>query len=394
MIHRWRMQGALQSYLDDELSDAARAALARHLDRCASCAAGVRRLGEADALFAAARPTPPALMPPATQALLERALAEAATRGPGRRWLMMTWSLAAGMAVVAAGCAAWWWRPAEAAGDHQALPGLASLPVGVVVANTDPRREETQVTVNAGPRRAPAPSKRPPGPAASGRHPASNRRPTAPPASAPANGTGSLQRPRRSMPPRMRLAQSPRAALCRLPDEGWWRKLTAEVEASETSAGELSEELSLREALTGNPDREASSTQPPDDFPASEATAEAHGDAALLAENVPGELPVEPPAVAAGDSLPASDAAPAMAQVTETPRIALPPGQLLVMVSTAPSPSPVTITQAPEATPGYARAMAVRPDGTGGMTWTQATVTSEEGLKLAQVMLGGENWWE
>ena len=83
-----------------------------------------------------------------------------------------------------------------------------------------------------------------------------------------------------------------------------------------------------------------------------------------------------------------------MTQLAETPLTERPPAQLLVMVSSAPSPSPISVTQAPEATPGYARSIAVRPDGSGGLTWTQATVTSEEGLKLAQVTLGSENWWE
>jgi hypothetical protein len=73
-----------------------------------------------------------------------------------------------------------------------------------------------------------------------------------------------------------------------------------------------------------------------------------------------------------------------------------PPPQLLVLVASSPASSPLTVTQAPGSAPSYARAVALRPDANGLLTWTQATASDDgTGEKLAMVMLGSNPWsWE
>src|SRR5687768_13015259 len=112
MIHRWRMRGPLQAYLDGEMPDATRGALTEHLRRCEACAAAARRLAETDQLLGGIRPTPHALMPAASRALLERALAEAGIHrgGPGRGFPLLAWGLAAALVAMGSGAAAWWYR--------------------------------------------------------------------------------------------------------------------------------------------------------------------------------------------------------------------------------------------------------------------------------------------
>src|SRR5205823_3995325 len=71
----------------------------------------------------------------------------------------------------------------------------------------------------------------------------------------------------------------------------------------------------------------------------------------------------------------------------------VPSPQLLVMVATTPAPSPITVTAAPEDTPGYSRAIACRPDASGRPTWMQATASTEQsGTQMALVTLGDEVW--
>ena len=70
-----------------------------------------------------------------------------------------------------------------------------------------------------------------------------------------------------------------------------------------------------------------------------------------------------------------------------------PAGQLLVLVSSTAPPSPLLVTAAPESTPGYARACALRTDEMGASTWMQATATTDAaGSRLALVMLGDNAW--
>jgi len=77
-----------------------------------------------------------------------------------------------------------------------------------------------------------------------------------------------------------------------------------------------------------------------------------------------------------------------------SPRPTAPPApQLLVLVTSEPAPSPLTVTVAPEDSPSYARAVALRPDAAGSLTWSQATAsTDRDGTKLALVMLGSDPW--
>jgi anti-sigma factor RsiW len=72
------------------------------------------------------------------------------------------------------------------------------------------------------------------------------------------------------------------------------------------------------------------------------------------------------------------------------------PGQLLVLVSPEAAPSPVAVTCASAEAPGFARASAVRPDGSGGWLWTEATVQNEcAGPERSLVILGSSAWpWE
>jgi Putative zinc-finger len=72
------------------------------------------------------------------------------------------------------------------------------------------------------------------------------------------------------------------------------------------------------------------------------------------------------------------------------------PGQLLVLVSPERAPSPISVTCASAETPGFARASGVRPDGSGGWLWTEATVQNEcAGPERSLVILGSSAWpWE
>jgi hypothetical protein len=55
-----------------------------------------------------------------------------------------------------------------------------------------------------------------------------------------------------------------------------------------------------------------------------------------------------------------------------------PAGQMLVMLTAGHVEDLVTARQAPEETPGYARAAALRPDASGELIWTQAIVSSAQ----------------
>jgi hypothetical protein len=400
MIHEWRMRGALQSFLDDELSQTRRTTLSGHLEQCVTCAATVRRLAEADRLLADVRPGAPMLSPAAARALLDRALAEAGRgRSGGRGTPFLAWGLAATLIVVASGAAAWRWRLFEATGGRrQALIG-PSLPMAVANGSLYPAGEAIQ-PIRTPPRTAPAPRKRSSGETstdrrASPRPPTGERRPVDPPAPPPAAGSSPGMRPRRSLPPRLRVAARPGMTLCRLPGADWWAQLSSEIEASEQSSGALAQALQAQPATDPPP----VSAEPPGDSltepSVNSAGIEEPGSAPLLADNSNNALAST--AALAGDQDPPVTAEPGVetALLPGTSPTAAAPAELLVLVTDLPAPSPVTVTQGPEAAPGYARAMAVRPDGSGGSTWTQATASSDDGLELALVMLGdGARWWE
>jgi hypothetical protein len=92
-------------------------------------------------------------------------------------------------------------------------------------------------------------------------------------------------------------------------------------------------------------------------------------------------------------SLPGTGQSSRIAAAVESPPAARSSAPLLVLVASEPAPSPVTVTEAPRGRPGYARCMALRPDASGGSTWTQATVSSGGGPELALVMLGSKFPW-
>jgi hypothetical protein len=51
------------------------------------------------------------------------------------------------------------------------------------------------------------------------------------------------------------------------------------------------------------------------------------------------------------------------------------------------------VTDAPEGTSGYSRAIACRPDASGRTTWMEATASTEqEGVQTALLTLGEEVW--
>jgi hypothetical protein len=55
-----------------------------------------------------------------------------------------------------------------------------------------------------------------------------------------------------------------------------------------------------------------------------------------------------------------------------------PRGQMFIMLTAGQIDEPVTVRQAPEETPGYARVAALQSDVNGNLVWTQATVSSEQ----------------
>jgi hypothetical protein len=170
------------------------------------------------------------------------------------------------------------------------------------------------------------------------------------------------------------------------------------VEVSEAAAIALQDEI-RQSAVRGDLERELPDDGAPADPDTAGATREQPEGGLRLAR--------EPEETVAGEPLESSDP---MAGLSEEVAVASAPqgeavadaatsttaSQLFVMVSGAPEPPGVTVTRSPESKSGYARAIALRPDGRGGVTWTQATVTSEEeeGPRLALVMLGAESpWW-
>jgi len=69
------------------------------------------------------------------------------------------------------------------------------------------------------------------------------------------------------------------------------------------------------------------------------------------------------------------------------------PGEMLVLVSSEPAPSSVTVTCASPEAPGFARASALRPDGNGGWLWTEATAqTACAGPEHSLLLLGESAW--
>jgi hypothetical protein len=408
MIHEWRMRSRLQSFKDGELSPASRIALAQHLTECPACTAAVHRLTEMDHLLLRGCPTPPPLPTAVTHAMWERALAESRRfpGGPGRGWPLLAWGLTAGLVVAATGAAAWWnlGTPPGAPGA-----GRSGTAPAAVVAARDYRsgEEETLATSYRYLRRPQSPPRRR-SPGDSTGEPRSNQEkptaprtdPNAPPAVPP--GTGSGERPRRPRPPRYRLAQGPTPFRCEPRSAAWWGRLTEEVAASDASAAALRDEIRMSVRLACLP-----SSQPTIgdqlEVPSVQAL---QGDQQEVeqpfVQNPVGPAPivpmeVVPEAVPGGPGLgPVLDLwSPQTSGPGDVVAEAPAPMQLLVMVSEAPDPSGITVTRCPASTPGFARAIALRPDGCGGVTWTQATVTSEGGPKLALVMLGSDaHWWE
>src|SRR5262249_10909002 len=153
-IHSWWMRERLQSFLDGELPEARRAALAAHLEQCVPCASSLHRMAVCDRLLVSHRPIPRSLSPEASLALLERAMAEARAGrgGPSRGMTLLMWGCAGLLLIAASGAAAWWCRPDRAArsrdanapriADHQAGANGAPKPESVfgggpVVVDTD-----------------------------------------------------------------------------------------------------------------------------------------------------------------------------------------------------------------------------------------------------------------
>jgi hypothetical protein len=124
MTHGWRMQRALVSFHEGELSRRNRAALAAHLKRCPGCAAALRRLAESDRLLTAARPEAEALSPETAQRILQRALAQAgAPRRHARQPSLAPVGLA--IAVFLAGALLPAWLPDLGAWPHPKLAETA-----------------------------------------------------------------------------------------------------------------------------------------------------------------------------------------------------------------------------------------------------------------------------
>lgn len=84
-LHRRYQRPRIQAFQDGELPGSRQDALARHLEDCRECAEEQRRLSEMERLLTEAQPEPARLSAEASQALFERAFANAALPAPSAR---------------------------------------------------------------------------------------------------------------------------------------------------------------------------------------------------------------------------------------------------------------------------------------------------------------------
>ena len=409
MIHSWWMRERLQSLLDGELSEARRGAVAGHLEHCPRCATALQRMSEGDRLLVSNRPIPQTLSHAAAEALLERALAEARVGrgGPWRGMTLLAWGFAALLVIAASGAAAWWRRPDSAAmSDRTRSSRLArrdSDGAGTreIEAVTDHR------PFNAG--SGDPPSRKPLRPPAVQREQQRHERKSRP--TRMAVPTGGEPRPRRSRAPKHRL-------IATVPSP--WRDQLLYPASADDLRAVVGPGLRESAAVSGSPN-DGRSAALDENVPDHQIDAKACDQAAvrLVSAALDGddsairwvaEALDELPATGTEVSSPAINTSPDLREWERmtaewplpwegedpeeyAPPAFLPSPQLLVMVSNAPAPSPVTVTFAPEETPGYARAIACRPDAAGRDTWMQATATSKDnGTQTALVMLGDEVW--
>jgi Putative zinc-finger len=388
----------LQSFLDGELPEPRRAALIEHLDRCAECAAALQRLAERDRRLVDARPTPRPLSPAAARVLLERALAEAAVgrRKPPSGWLPLAWGFAAVFALLASGVSLAWWGPLRTARDPWSGMRRAAVP------RPQPG-EAPWTTIDSSPG-AGSPEFGPlsphPGDLPHGHPPLERPRPVKPGVRP---VTPTLAVPRPSLPVRRRRSRVHRFVAERpaRPDE---RHPPSSPDPAETPAPATGEEV----AENTPPDQQSampwdgSRPQRPDsELPLQQAVLSSPEGAAGVADGGPdaraaGETPdlaVRSRSIADLQATTRSGEPSAAQALTGARQAASPPPRLLVLVADAPAPSPVTVTQAPESAPSYARAIAIKPDANGLPTWMQATASDDgTGQKLALVMLGSNPW--
>lgn len=406
MIHSWWMRERLQSYLDGELPEERRAALAAHLEQCVPCASSLHRMTVCDQLLVTHRPAPGALSPAASLALLERAMAEARAgrHRPGRGPTLLAWGFAALLAIAASRTAAWWTRPdtaalraaANAPGGTNRQPEGVHRPIRTVfggdtlMAGADPGASEKPPAKPQGGKRDPAVPKPPSG----------ARRPALPPNEPRVPRSSSLRHrliadahsstspllaawkpfdTGSAGPVEMRFA-SPGSDLPAVEGSERFRKTTndgwCEREAvrlvNAALDGDAGAVNRVVEALAGDGENgpDADVLRP---------------DRAEVADlpGGPETLLAEWPQPWEGDEPQNGGAEAPLAEP-----------QLLVMVSTEPAHSPVTVTEAPADAPGYSRVIACRPDASGRDTWLQATASTEEKRTRTALVLLGEEVWE
>ncbi|HZP83357.1 MAG TPA: zf-HC2 domain-containing protein [Chthonomonadaceae bacterium] len=111
-LHRRYQRARIQAFQEGELPEARQDALARHLERCQECADELRRLNETERLLTDAQPEPARLSAAASQALFERAFANAAlpappARGSDARLRLVRYGAAALVLGIAVGIFGW-----------------------------------------------------------------------------------------------------------------------------------------------------------------------------------------------------------------------------------------------------------------------------------------------
>jgi hypothetical protein len=401
VIHSWWMRERLQLLLDGELSEARRVGVEEHLRRCPRCAAMYQGMAEGDRLLMAHNPCPTPITPPAAEALLARALVEARVSrgGPWRGMTILAWGFAALLIIAASGAAAWWRRPDQLAANDRPSPsrfapqgveGERASEIQSVADNCRHSRERT------------AASSRSKGASGPARHDVRRHERKRAPVAA---GAATRPEPRRRRPQpssRRLMATMPPQRLDQLPPPGtgdvtgtkarvWLDKSVVEPEDSRRSRRDefFDEESCDREAvrlvnaaLDGDGSAMLAVSAALDEWPA--AAPEDSNSSPVAPRNLQrpdlsvAELPLFGPAV--------QPEAPVAEALSPRP-------ELLVMVSTSPASSPVTVTVAPAETPGFAQAVACRPDAAGRDTWMQATTrTNANGTQTALVMLGDEAW--
>jgi putative zinc finger protein len=438
----------LHSFLDEELPASQHAALSAHLDQCARCAAALRRLKELDRLVVGVRPHPEALSHAASRALLDRALREAGTRRGGGRggWLTLAWGFAAGMTLVASGIASQWSQRDTTVRHVGSLSRPAAMaPPGytgvrsIDVAGNFEHGKLTDGTIDVphplppsadlrGGRTRKGPLLSSPSPSIGGcplpRSGKSGEGQGVGAGPAPAGLPSELSRPRVS-PNKRPEQKSPPAALRRPLSEPRPRRSGRRryrlAAARLGGDAERANRPPQRRPTTGQPHREKKADDRLARLPVSgnvvlvppEPYAEVP-EGGLPSEQEVASLPEGDPVVAG--TLPPEEGPTGWLMTAESPAdtgtaswtrskdptagpqpVAAPPPQLLVLVTSEPAPSPLTVTVAPEDAPSYARAVALRQDAAGSLTWTQATAsTDRDGTKLALVMLGGDpgQWGE